>query len=86
MHLEDDHYNLFANRSIALSITDKRIHPLFDERANVFARDVGDGFEEGMSRQKHLTPHVTLVLLGRGCACQTQELVENLKEGSVTKN
>lgn len=64
------------------SITDKRIHPLFDEGAYVFARDIWDGFEEGMSRQKHLAPHVTLVLLGWGCTGQAQKLVENLQEGS----
>lgn len=33
-----------------------------------------------MSRQKHLTPHLTLVLLGRSCAGQAQELVENLQD------
>lgn len=52
---------------------------MFDEGTYVFARDVGDGFEEGVSGQKHLTPHLTLVLLGRGCAGQAQELVENLQ-------
>lgn len=52
---------------------------MFDERADVFAGDVGDGFEEGVSGQQHLTPHVALVLLGGSCAGQAQEFVEHLK-------
>lgn len=31
--------------------TSQKIHPLLDEWANVFARHIGDGFEESMSRQ-----------------------------------
>lgn len=67
------------------TIRDKRIHPLFDEGSYVFARDIGDGFEEGMSRQEHLTPHLTLVLLGWGCAGQAQEFIENLQRTTENK-
>lgn len=52
---------------------------MFDEGAYVFARDIGDRLEEGVSGQQHLTPHLTLVLLGGGSAGQAQELVEDLQ-------
>lgn len=52
---------------------------MFNQGADVFARDVGDGFKEGVSGQQHLTPHLTLVFLGRGSAGETQELVEDLQ-------
>ncbi len=52
---------------------------MFNEGAYVFAGHVGDGFEEGMRGQQHLAPHLTLVLLGRGCAGQAQQLIENLQ-------
>lgn len=62
-----------------------RIHPLFDEGSYVFTRDVGDGLEEGVSWQKHLTPHLTLVLLGWSCAGQAQKLVKNLPRTKKNK-
>lgn len=52
---------------------------MFNQGADVFARDIGDGFKEGMSGQKHLTPHLTLVFLGRGSTGETEELVEDLQ-------
>lgn len=52
---------------------------MFNQGADVFARDVGDGFKEGVSGQQHLTPHLTLVFLGRSSAGETQELVEDLQ-------
>lgn len=58
-----------------------RIHPLLDQGADVFPRDVGDGLEEAVSGHQHLTPHLTLVFLGWGCAGQTQKLVKNLVGG-----
>lgn len=57
------------------------IHPLLDQGADVFSRDVGDGLEEAVSGHQHLTPHLTLVFLGWGCAGQTQKLVKNLVRG-----
>lgn len=51
---------------------------MLDQGADVFARDVGDGLEEAVSGHQHLTPHLTLVFLGRGGAGQTQKLVKNL--------
>lgn len=52
---------------------------MFNEGADVFARDVGDGLKEGMSGKKHLTPHLTLVFLGRGSTGEAEELVEDLR-------
>ena len=52
---------------------------MFDEGGDVFARDVRDGFEEAMSRHKHLAPHVTLVLLRGGCTGQAKQFVEHLR-------
>lgn len=57
-----------------------RIHPLLDQRADVFAGDVGDGLEEGVGGQQHLAPHVALVLLRGRRAGQAQQLVEDLQE------
>lgn len=40
----------YGPRPVRLRAVELRIHPLFDKRGNVLARDIRDGFQEGMSR------------------------------------